>query len=791
MRISCFPTSRQYVEKHGAESFLYPDVAQSVSYSYGTASTSGDGYSNTAAFSFTFIRSALPPPTFGGATIGGTAASTTIANQTARGAFVAGASTANAIMGTWNYMLKIKLADLHLIFKELDLMANPQLRLRFRVNQGTSASAVESGKGMSLTRTTLSSGNVCPVMVAASSTGNPMAGVLAASAGFSVAWGAVVNSLEPTIDGTYMPFTTSRFYVPFVILRLLSRNPSKKVRFNDCYAQWFYQRAGSEKQSSQFSAAFDLQLPASVKNAKYVMLLPFAEQTGSFASAAVQEFQSPFGSAPWTLEYGAHEIGLLVAHMLCPQKRRFAAHWSMVEDGAIPAGLFGRYMTRDCCQNILRDLHFVDNSSDHGRDKVWKLRPVVDKIQERFLSSWTLPAIFSFDEGVLPATSKRNTTRMFMSDKSHRYGSKLFMLCDAQTAYCHRFSSNLLSMSIKVYAGKHNHVDGGDTGIDVKTGAAAILRNLKAAFTPESRHNWHAVIIDRYYTSVLHAVELLKMKVFVVGTIMTNRLGFDNRSPAMTSCLWWDRNPIYYLCTGSVMTSSTIERKIKRIRVGCPQLVNDYQNWMGGVDRHDPLRLQNYSLQMSTRFTKYYKGLFLGVPRSRSSQLVPDPQRGSQDQRDSRYETLRLVYSPAEPAPATEGRELCRDPSDSTFVPPKALANTSAPCARTRAVRRLGYQKRKPFATTYFCERCSVDNAKCWLCNKIRREYKGVAKTCFEIWHDDFGAGQDIPAHLGKRVVLRRPGKNTENCKKTRRELQLLREEGRDGDDADNDSNDE
>ncbi|ETM56570.1 hypothetical protein L914_00471, partial [Phytophthora nicotianae] len=99
--------------------------------------------------------------------------------------------------------------------------------------------------------------------------------------------------------------------------------------------------------------------------------------------------------------------------------------------------------------------------------------------------------------------------------------------------------------------------------------------------------------------------------------------------------------------------------------------------------------------------------------------------------------------------------------------------------------------KRKSFATTYFCERCSVDNAKCWLCNKIRREYKGVAKTCFEIWHDDFGAGQDIPAHLEKRVVLRRPGKNTENCKKTRRELQLLREEGRDGDDADNDSNDE
>lgn len=49
--------------------------------------------------------------------------------------------------------------------------------------------------------------------------------------------------------------------------------------------------------------------------------------------------------------------------------------------------------------------------------------------------------------------------------------------------------------------------------------------------------------------------------------------------------------------------------------------------------------------------------------------------------------------------------------------------------------------KKKSYATTNFCERCSIDNAKCWLCNRIRRDYNDVAKTCYEIWHDDFGAG--------------------------------------------------
>ncbi|KAG6619295.1 uncharacterized protein IUM83_13560 [Phytophthora cinnamomi] len=80
---------------------------------------------------------------------------------------------------------------------------------------------------------------------------------------------------------------------------------------------------------------------------------------------------------------------------------------------------------------------------------------------------------------------------------------------------------------------------------------------------------------------------------------------------------------------------------------------------------------------------------------------------------------------------------------------------------------------KKSYQTTWFCERCSVDDAKCWLCNKSRREYKGQAKTCFEIWHDDFGAGEAIPTHLGTRVVLRRPGQKAGVRKKTRRELQL------------------
>ncbi|GMF37413.1 unnamed protein product [Phytophthora lilii] len=110
-------------------------------------------------------------------------------------------------------------------------------------------------------------------MVASAVSPNPMYSVISGVGSLAVSWGAVVNALEPTIDGTYMPFTTSRLYVPFVHLenpQAIISKPVTKVRYNDCYAQLFYQRAGIGKQSTQLNAAFDLQLSASVKNANSI-----------------------------------------------------------------------------------------------------------------------------------------------------------------------------------------------------------------------------------------------------------------------------------------------------------------------------------------------------------------------------------------------------------------------------------------------------------------------------------------------------------------------------------------
>ena len=189
-----------------------------------------------------------------------------------------------------------------------------------------------------------------------------------------------------------------------------------------------------------------------------------------------------------------------------------------------------------------------------------------------------------------------------------------------------------------MYVGKREQGDTNAQAFDKKTGAAAVVRNMRIVLG-KSPTGFRLVVIDRFYSSVALAIQLLSMGMYVLGTIMTNRLGFDKRVvekrqtrlqgvergsftfsrsvsiPTMVACHWWDRKPVHYLATGAVMTEDSIRRQLKGVGLSvltCPKLVTDYQRWMGGVDVHDQLRLQSYSIQTSLRFAKYYKSLFFG-----------------------------------------------------------------------------------------------------------------------------------------------------------------------------------
>ncbi|RAW32731.1 hypothetical protein PC110_g10936 [Phytophthora cactorum] len=165
---------------------------------------------------------------------------------------------------------------------------------------------------------------------------------------------------------------------------------------------------------------------------------------------------------------------------------------------------------------------------------------------------------------------------MFMPDKPHRYGTKMFMVCDSRTAYCHRFEVNV---------GAREKRD--DTTVDNKTGAAAVVRNMRILLGENSR-GFHLIVIDRFYSSVALALQLLSMSIYVFETIVINRIGYDAQVvekcksrprripqgsftftrcvavPTMVACHWWDRKPVHYLATGVSMAKDRLNRNVRQ-----------------------------------------------------------------------------------------------------------------------------------------------------------------------------------------------------------------------------------
>ncbi|OWY91657.1 hypothetical protein PHMEG_00039672, partial [Phytophthora megakarya] len=173
-----------------------------------------------------------------------------------------------------------------------------------------------------------------------------------------------------------------------------------------------------------------------------------------------------------------HEIcrffGLLIARAIMPNREKLAHHWKTTDEGGIPRGTFGSVLSRYRFQQISRNLHFNPNYHELAKkDIARKIRKVVEVLQKTFERGYIAPSYLAFDETVLSSRSSFN----YLKDKPHNWGTKLFMLCSAVSAYCIRF---------EVYCGKKQHASDAHQ-MDMKSGPAVVVRNLLAVFGPEAK----------------------------------------------------------------------------------------------------------------------------------------------------------------------------------------------------------------------------------------------------------------------------------------------------------------
>ena len=235
----------------------------------------------------------------------------------------------------------------------------------------------------------------------------------------------------------------------------------------------------------------------------------------------------------------------------------------------------------------------------------------------------------SFDEATFACISKYLPGRIFNPLKPHRYGIKAFMTCCAVTGYCYKF---------EFYQGKSNYCSDFEANTNEKqSGPSALIRNMK-----EFKNTYRIVICDRFYTSVSSFIQLHKMGIFGVGTIIPNRVGYpkvtcidkakaklidkgtlflaeaelDNAGSKIVATSWMDTKPVHLLSTGICNSWDYVSRRSKdgqAKKYNCCKTITTYHKFMGGVDQNDYMRMANYSIQSSYHARKWYKSIFLGL----------------------------------------------------------------------------------------------------------------------------------------------------------------------------------
>ncbi|GMF48922.1 unnamed protein product [Phytophthora fragariaefolia] len=378
-------------------------------------------------------------------------------------------------------------------------------------------------------------------------------------------------------------------------------------------------------------------------------------------------------------------VALLLSRTLMPIRNGIAAHWSTKQVGALPTNRFYLIMPKNRFFHIMVYLHFSNTKSPIAAlDRAWKIRPVVDVLQRTFARGYRAPPVISFDEATLPSRSRYNPTRQFNKDKPHTWGTKVFVAACAKTA-------------IEVYCGAKTNLR---TPVpkDNNTGEVAVLRHLNALYPPFPTSPWRLVVTDRFYTSVKLALELLHRRIYLTGTISTDRSGYAKDVATSKSYKTVNKKKIMVPPQGTIKIAEN-----KRF----PQITAVM--WMD----HNPVHLLSSGAS----------------PVRREPGQMPEA-------------TEQPFYD--------EGHRLEENPD--------TVDNDQ------------GLKRRQ-----HSCKICAVFKARPrkftnkYLSNVVR---EGEEKTCFQIWHDDWGSGNAIPRSLQDHKIRNRPPSSCPGKKRRRQAVE-------------------
>jgi len=288
-----------------------------------------------------------------------------------------------------------------------------------------------------------------------------------------------------------------------------------------------------------------------------------------------------------------------------PQRRLYWDNSSDVHNAAVSGA-----MTRNRFDEIMQVVHVADNEKLPVNDRMAKVRPLFNLMNENFVKHFPETRHLSIDESMVPYYG-RHSAKQFIRGKPIRFGYKVWSL-NTPLGYCAQMDP---------YQGA------GVTDQQLGLGGSVVV-NLVNKLPPHS----YVLYFDNFFTSLRLLQHLSERNIRATGTVRANRIedcpvmpvdqckksvrgtyDYSLDTQSSTIVVRWNDNSVVTLASnchgvepvGTAQRWSCAEKT--RISISQPYLIGQYNRNMGGVDRMD----QNISAyRITIRSRKWWWPLF-------------------------------------------------------------------------------------------------------------------------------------------------------------------------------------
>ncbi|XP_047365373.1 piggyBac transposable element-derived protein 4-like [Vespa velutina] len=182
------------------------------------------------------------------------------------------------------------------------------------------------------------------------------------------------------------------------------------------------------------------------------------------------------------------------------KKPKIQMNWS--KRAIIETPIFRKSIPLKRFLQITKFLHFANNEETDNRDKLRKVRPVINYLNEKFKEVYVMEENITIDESLMKFKGCMSC-KQFNLSKRARFRIQFYKLCELASGYCYNF---------KKYTGndKINH--------DYSASETVIMELLRSI-----PNKGHILYVDNWYSSSKLFFTLVKNGINVLGTVRCNR----------------------------------------------------------------------------------------------------------------------------------------------------------------------------------------------------------------------------------------------------------------------------